>query len=165
MPSWDKLLLACMSIIYITCLADFISRAKDDALSPIEQCGLLEKVEYANRVRRSELAVMLHLKADGSLNSTKIRFRNDKNPGNTYEMLKRIPASEVCVSTVASPILGFLKYPIQVRSSGGELYFQTNLRSTYLDSKPYIFWFFAIPVSFALARLLNGWASRKRENA
>ena len=165
MPSWDKLLLACMSIIYFICLADFISRSKEDALSPIEQCGLLEKVEYANRIRRSELAVMLHLKAVGSSNPTKIRFRNDKTPSKTYEMLKRIPASEVCVSTVASPILGFLKYPIQVRSSGGELYFQTNMRSTYLDSKPYIFWFFIIPVSFVLAKLLNDWASRKRENA
>jgi len=154
-----------MSIIYFTCLADFSSRSKEDALSPIVQCGLLEKVEYANRNRRSELAVMLHLKVDDSLNPNKIRFRNDKTPSNTYEMLKRIPASEVCVSTVASPILGFLKYPTQVRSSGGELYFQTNLRSTYLDSKPYIFWFFVIPVSFVLAKLLNGWASRKRGNA
>jgi hypothetical protein len=146
-------------------LADFISRSEDDFLTSIDRCGLLTKVEYSNQTRRSELAVMMHLKVDDVLQPERIRFRNDKTPSKTYEALKRIPKNEVCISMMASPILGFLKYPMKVTSQDRELYFQANMESTYLDKKPYIFWFLVIPISFILTKLLNGWALRKRANA
>ena len=166
MPSWEKFLLISISIIYFICLADFVSRSEQDLLAPKEICGLLEKVEYSNRTRRSERAVMMYLNVDNELQAIKIRFRNDKNPSKTYKALKRMPVNDgVCISIITSPLLSFLKYPMLVRSQDGELYFQANMLSTYFDKKLYIFWFFIILISFILARLLNKWVSIRRANA
>lgn len=165
MPSWDKFLLICISMVYFVCLADFVSRSEEDFLASIDRCGLLTKVGYSNQTRRSEMAVMVYLKVDNAVQHETIRFRNDKAPSKTYEALKRIPGNEICISIVASPILGFLKYPMEVSSQDGELYFQANMESTYLDRNPYILWFFVIPISFILTKLLNNWALRKRANA
>ena len=165
MTVWNKRLLISISIIYFFCLADFMSRSEEDLLNPIETCGLVTQVEYNNKTRRSELSVMIFLKVDNALQPTKIKFRNDKSPIKTYETLKHIPSNEVCISMVSSPLFNFLKYPIQVKSQDGELYFQASMSSTYFDKQPYIFWSFMLPISFVLAKLLNNWALRKRANA
>lgn len=58
------------------------------------------------------------------------------------------------------------KYRIKrsVNESQGIL-FSEPLERTYLNSGPYVFWLFLIPVSFVLTKLLNHLTMKKRKNA
>lgn len=58
------------------------------------------------------------------------------------------------------------KYRIKrsVNESQGIL-FSEPLERTYLNSEPYVFWLFLIPVSFVLTKLLNHLTMKKRKNA
>lgn len=163
MSSWDKVTIIGISVIYLICFSDFLMRNEEDFYDKEVFCGKLSKVDYSSPagIRGSGSALLIYVES----NNIREMYRFERKITDAYDTLKPFAGEDVCVGSLSSPLLSFLVYPIEVRSSSDQVIYKESLETTYLNSGNYVFWFFLIPIAVLGSPLAKRWAHKKRENA
>lgn len=151
------------SIIYVICAIDFVARDKNDLNNKVTNCGILSDVKMSNPsgIRGASQAVLAYIETGDAL----MQYRFRSNLPTAYKPLTENIGAYFCIVSLESPILTFLVYPVEVRSNSGEIVFSEAIELSYLNSKPYISWFFIIVVGSIIFVLLDKWALKKKEKA
>lgn len=132
-------------LAYLFSSVDYLSRSPDDFDKSKMNCGKLENASYSSTGIRGSGGLILKISSSDYPN----KFRLARQTLSLEKQLSIYIGKEICIRYIKSPLMVFLKYPIEIYDNKKIIVSREVLLSQYLDRDgSYFFWFVILSTYF-----------------